>query len=418
MQSNDNKSKSIDEICSRYSHDRVSDILRLHENLNIYKDIDAILDRILLESRLVGRANAGSIFLLDDNRLRFAYVQNDTLFKEDESNAALYMDFSLPVDEHSIVGYSALTGQTLSIDDAYALPADLPYAFNPDYDRRSGYRTRSILTIPIKAMDNRLVGVIQLINAMGENGVPGPFSDEAKLFAPLFANTAAMAIERGIMNREVVLRMVRTAELRDPMETGAHVQRVGAYSAEIYRTLAVAQGQTPREVLAGVDTIRLAAMLHDVGKVGISDLILKKPGKLDDQERAVMQLHTVYGARLFSNPRSDLERMSRDIALGHHEKWAGGGYPGRLANLMAEPVVMGEPLKGQEIPLEARITALADVFDALSCRRVYKEPWPDEKVLAYIEQESGQQFDPQVVNAFFNIYEVIKTIRDKYQEVA
>jgi response regulator RpfG family c-di-GMP phosphodiesterase len=219
-----------------------------------------------------------------------------------------------------------------------------------------------------------------------------------------------------MMNRELILRMVKTAELRDPEETGAHVQRVGAYSAEIYRTWATAKGLDPKTIRTGVDTIRLAAMLHDVGKVGVPDAIIKKPGRLTDEERAVMQWHTVFGARLFLNTSSELDRMSREIALNHHEKWAGGGYPGRIPDLMASQVSMGTPKQGEEIPIAARIVSLADVFDALTSRRSYKEPWPDDKVLAMIQEESGRQFDPDVVAAFLSIFEVIKAIRAKYRE--
>lgn len=402
--------------CKDFSNEKIMGILRVTEELNRLKDVDAILDKILLESRKLANADAGSIFLVEEGGLRFAYVQNDTLFKGDASNAAAYADFTVPINERSIVGYAALTGKQLAIDDAYALPPETPYSFNQDFDRRSGYRTRSILTIPVKTLEDKLVGVVQLINAKDENGGHTAFGEDAKAYAPLLANSASLTIERGMMNRELILRMVKTAELRDPEETGAHVQRVGAYSAEIYRTWATAKGLEGKAIRTGVDTIRLAAMLHDVGKVGVPDAIIKKPGRLTDEERAVMQWHTVFGARLFLNTSSELDRMSREIALNHHEKWAGGGYPGRIPDLMASQVSMGTPKQGEEIPIAARIVSLADVFDALTSRRSYKEPWPDDKVLAMIQEESGRQFDPDVVAAFLSIFEVVKAIRAKYKE--
>jgi len=400
------------------SNEKVLGILHTTDELNRLRDVDAILDKILLEARRLTGADAGSIFLVEEQHLRFAYVQNDTLFSADASNANAYADFSVPINEKSIVGYTALTGEQLAVSDAYDLPPDVPFAFNPEFDRRSGYRTQSILNLPIRTFENKLVGVVQLINAQADNGGTVAFAEDAKAYAQLLANSAALTIERGMLNRELILRMVQTAELRDPEETGAHVQRVGAYSAEILRTWAVARKWDAKAIRTGMDTIRLAAMLHDVGKVGVPDAIMKKPGVLTDDERAIMKWHTVYGARLFLHTHSELDRMSRDIALNHHERWSGGGYPGRITNLMASEVTLGAGRQGEDIPIAARIVALADVFDALSSPRCYKEPWSDEKVLALLASESGGHFDPDVVEAFFSIFDVIKAIRSKYRDEA
>lgn len=394
--------------------DIVISILNTSEELNNLKDVDAILDKILFEARRLCHADAGSIFLVENDQLKFSYVHNDSLFREGEANAALYADFSVPISEKSIVGHVALTGEDLVIDDAYTMPTNLPYAFNPTYDQQTGYHTRSLLTIPLKTFRSKLVGVMQLVNARDEKQQPVPFSEESQLYVPLFANNAAVAIERGIMTRELVLRMMKMAELRDPTETGVHVQRVGAISAEIYQRWALNKGIDQKEIKRSRDLIRLAAMLHDVGKVGVSDLILKKPGRLTEEEYAIMKWHTVHGARLFIHNTSELDIMCKDIALNHHEKWAGGGYPGRVVDLMSDDARMGETRQGEEIPLAARITALADVYDALSSRRAYKEPWPDEKILTIIEEEAGKHFDPELVEAFFQIHGVVKAIQSKY----
>jgi HD-GYP domain-containing protein (c-di-GMP phosphodiesterase class II) len=400
---------------TRYSTDIILSILQITEELNHLKDVDGILDKILLESRKLSDADAGTIFLVNDDSLKFSYVQNDTLFAKDESNAAVYSDYSMPINENSIVGYVAVTRRMLAIDDAYRLPPELPYAFNRSFDESSGYKTTSILTIPLKTFQDKLVGVLQLINAKNGNGGVAPFSQESKIYVPLFASQASVAIERGIMSRELILRMMKLAELRDPHETGAHVQRVGAYSAEIYHRLATKKGIDKKEIKRFKDMLRQAAMLHDVGKVGISDFILKKPGQLTEEERDTMKWHTVFGARLFSNTISDLDKMSAEIALNHHEKWEGGGYPGIVSNIMSDKAEMGIHKKGEEIPLTARITSLADVFDALSSRRSYKEPWTDEQILSEIEKDSGKHFDPEVVEAFFDNFEVIKAIRNKFK---
>lgn len=399
---------------SRYTEDIVLNILKISEEISHLHDIDAILDKILFEARLLARADAGSIFLAEGDTLKFSYVHNDTLFKDNEANEALYSDFVLPIDDKSIVGYSALTGRTLVIDDAYAIGEEVPYSFNPSYDHKSKYRTTSILTIPLKSFESRLVGIMQLINARNDQGESVPFSRDSQLYVPLLANNAAVAIERGLMNRELVLRMMKMAELRDPTETGAHVQRVGAYSAEIYQRWAVRRGLDKKEIKRNKDLVRLASMLHDVGKVGISDTILKKPGTLTEEEINNMRCHTVFGARLFVNTNSELDRISRDIALNHHEKWAGGGYPGKVDDLITCTTTKRETKQGEEIPLAARITSLADVYDALASRRSYKEPWPNEKIFAIINEEAGKHFDPEVVEAFMEILPVINAIKNKF----
>lgn len=405
-------------ICSpdQYSNELVISVLNTIQELNHLKDVDTILDQILYEARKLTNADAGSIFLHEDSRLKFSYVHNDTLFSKDDSNAELYADFTIPVDETSIVGYAALTKEILAIDNAYNIPEDRPYTFNPHYDNKSGYKTISILTLPLMSFQNRLVGVMQLINAKNESGKVIPFSEDSKVYLPFFANNASVAIERGIMHRELILRMVKMSELKDPKETGAHVQRVGAYSAEIYERWARNHKIKKKERKRVKDLIRLASMLHDVGKVGVTDFILKKPGKLTNEEFAVMKWHTVYGARLFIHNTSELDIMSSEIALNHHEKWDGSGYPGKINNIMGELQSFGAPKKHDEIPISARITSLADVFDALSSRRSYKDPWPDEKVLSIIESDSGTHFDPEVVEVFFQIFDVIKAIREKYKD--
>lgn len=399
-----------------HANDKIFSIMKTIEELNHLKDVDAILDKILFEARRLSNADAGSIFIVNEKQLRFGYVHNDTLFKEDESNEAIYVDFTVPVNDKSIVGYVASTGETLVIDDAYQISSDRPYTFNDKYDHKSGYTTKSILTIPLMTFHNKLVGVMQLINAKNDHGRIVPFSKESQTLVPLFANNAGVAIDRGIMNREMILRMVRMAELRDPTETGAHVLRVGAYSAEIYHKWALKQGIDTQSMKREKDVIRLAAMLHDVGKVGIPDKILKKPDKLSEQEFNEMKWHTVYGGRLFINQGSNLDKMSMDIALNHHERWAGGGYPGRINDIMMPEIRRGDSKKADEIPLSARIVALADVFDALTSSRSYKPPWSDDRALEQIESESGKHFDPEIVTIFFQIFPVIKAIRNKYRE--
>ncbi len=397
-------------------YDELQSILTTLEELNVYKDVDSILDKLLFEARKISGAEAGSIFLIDDRHLIFSYIQNDTLFRGNTGQAEQYSDFRIPIDPGSIVGNTALGGETILIDNAYLIPENSPYNFNSSFDKKSGYKTVSMFSLPLKTIDGRIVGVMQLINAKDSAGAVIPFTEFSQMLVPIFANNATVAIEQGIMNRELILRMMRMTELRDPKETGPHVQRVGAYSAEIYHRLATKRKIPTHEIKHYKDLIRLASMLHDIGKVGIEDKILKKPGSLNPEEFDTMRFHPIHGARLFANPTSELDKMSRDISLYHHERWDGTGYPGRVEDIDASLPVTGEPWKGKQIPLSARITALADVYDALCSKRVYKDPWPEGQVLDQIRKDTGRHFDPEVVEAFFEIQGVIQAIRDLYEE--
>jgi putative two-component system response regulator len=145
-----------------------------------------------------------------------------------------------------------------------------------------------------------------------------------------------------------------------------------------------------------VDIIQSAAPMHDIGKIGVPDAILQKPGALTEDEWVVMKRHTVMGATILKGSTVPFIQMGACIAMGHHEKWDGTGYPGGL--------------KGEETPLGARITALVDVYDALSNRRHYKEPWPEDQVVELIRQGSGGHFDPQLADLFLGSLERFRAI--------
>lgn len=394
--------------------DIVQQILQVIEEINSFNDIDAILDRILLEARRLTNADAGTIFLVHKGSLEFGYVHNDSLFQIDKNNKHLYSSQQIAINEHSIVGYVASTGETLAIEDAYNLPANCSFEFNSAFDQKTGYRTKSILAVPLKTFQNKIVGVMQLINAKADDGDVKTFNQLQQTYVPLFANKAASAIERGRLTRDFVLRMMKMAELHDPKETAAHVQRVGSYTAEIYHKWALNKGVEIVEMKKNKDLLRLAAMLHDVGKIGVSDLVLKKKGRLDEDEFRLMKWHTVFGGRMFAEPSTDLDFTAQEIALNHHEKWAGGGYPGYLSDLNEDNLHFDQGKQGEDIPLSARITALADVYDALVSQRIYKDAWPEEEVLNLIRKDSGNHFDPEVVQAFLDIYDVIQAIQAKY----
>jgi len=397
--------------------ERIKLLLQITENLNHNKDLDSLLDNILYEARKFTNADAGTIFLVEGDKLKFSYFQNDTLAKrEDSINKFIYTVFEIPIDEKSIAGYVALSGKPLIIDDVYKINDKVPYSFNSYFDQIFNYKTVSTLTVPLITSRQNVVGVMQIINSMDKKGNIKPFNEEDQMFVSFFANNASVAIERAKMTREIVLRMIKMAELRDPKETGNHVNRVASYSIEIYDRWAKKKGIPLKEIKKFKDNLRIAAMLHDVGKVAISDTILKKKGKLTEKEREIIKLHTVYGARLFENSVSDMDILSREVALNHHEKWDGTGYMGHIDNIFSDNLKPGKGKKGEEIPLSARIVALSDVYDALISDRVYKEKWEERSVLEYISEQKGKHFDPEIVDSFFEIYDVIKAIRKKYSD--
>lgn len=396
--------------------DIVNEILTITEDVNAFQDVDAILDKILYESRRICNADAGTIFLVEGDRLRFSYVHNDTLIGSQEGNELKYADYTVAMDSSSIVGHAAVMGEMVHIRNAYNLPEGCPFEFNTHFDEVNNYRTVSILAIPLYAAASRLVGVMQLINAMDAEGRITPFSEASREYLPLLTRSAASTIERGHMTRELVLRMMRMAELHDPKETAVHVLRVSAYAGEIYNRWALMKGVADETRRRVCDILRLTSMLHDVGKVGITDAILKKPAKLTPEEFKVMQLHTIYGARLFAQPASALDKMAKDVILGHHERWDGGGYPGEVEDINAENVQMGKGIAGDAIPVAARVVAVADVFDALSSKRCYKDSWEEDAVLEYMQEHSGTQFDPDMIQALLDIYDVIKAIQNKFRD--
>lgn len=192
---------------------------------------------------------------------------------------------------------------------------------------------------------------------------------------------------------DLIQRLGRAAEYKDN-ETGMHVQRMSHYT----KILAMALGMEEDQA----EELRMATTMHDIGKIGIPDNILLKPGKLDEQEFAEMKKHVVIGGNILSNPRSTLISLAYKVATAHHEKWDGSGYPNGLV--------------GDAIPIEGRIAAIADVFDALTSERPYKKAWSIEEAVEFLKSQSGKHFDPQLVQLFIEQLPAILEVKEKFNE--
>lgn len=192
---------------------------------------------------------------------------------------------------------------------------------------------------------------------------------------------------------QIIYRLGRAAEFKDN-ETGMHVLRMSRYSEVLARAVGLDEAQ--------VELILTAAPMHDIGKIGIPDGILLKPAKLSEDEWKVMQTHPAIGAEILGEHSSPILTLASEIAITHHEKWNGKGYPNGL--------------KGDEIPLSGRIVAIADVFDALTTARPYKTAWPVDKAIALLEEEAGEHFDPELVPIFVKVMPEILALREKYAE--
>jgi len=195
------------------------------------------------------------------------------------------------------------------------------------------------------------------------------------------------------LNREIMQKLCEAAEFRDE-DSIYHVLRIGFTSSLIYREIGASKEK--------IEKIFFAALLHDLGKIGIPDSILQKPGKLTDKEYKIMQNHPAIGAKILAGSNSNIMKMAHDIAYYHHEKWDGSGYP--------------QGIKGKEIPIEARIVALADVFDALSSKRVYKEVFPREKCVNIVNSERNKHFQGKLVDILLDNLDAVYDFREDLKE--
>ncbi|TFH05982.1 MAG: HD domain-containing protein [Spirochaetales bacterium] len=411
--------------------DKLKKALEVDAILNKIQDLDVLLETILTEARGIINADAGSVYIREGDELEIRHSQNATKQAELEPGQKLpYSVFRIPIGDGTTSGYAAKSRKNVNVKNVYHIPPGSPYGFDPSYDAMSGYRTVSTLSIPLETNNEELLGVLQLINKKDVRGRVIPFSVSDEDILEHFAATSTMALQRAELLRELLIRMISMARHRDPKETGPHVNRVAGYALAIYERYANKKGFPKKVIEHQRDMFRMAAMLHDVGKVAIPDHLLKKPGPLDDEERTIMKTHTLAGAQLFAEIKTEFDDVARIVALNHHEDWDGSGYPGYVDVMTGKQLSTkpdGSPVeyrhdgtpyakRGNEIPLFGQIVSIADVYDALRSKRAYKKAFSEKKTLETIRELANHKFNPELVDVFFEILPSINVISYRFAE--
>jgi GAF domain-containing protein len=346
-------------------------------------DRQALFDQVLRAVRRMARAEAGNLYALRCDQLQRLAWQND---RPGFTGVSLPQpDDDLLNSTASLPGYVAATGQIVAIADTKSPPAGAPY--NLDLDPADAYPILSAEALPLVSPSGRCIGVLELFNHLAADGRPGPFPDAQAGGLTTLVSMVAVTLHHALaqddlkeLHLDTIIRLAAVAERLD--EAGVeHVRRVSRTSALLARALGLDDRET--------ELIEYASPMHDIGKIGVPSAILLKAGPLNSQERVVVEQHAPDGAKALGRPSNELAAMARQIALTHHERWDGMGYP--------------EGLEGKGIPVSGRIVALADTFDTLLSERCYKEAYGLAKVLITIRSERGKQFDPDVVDAFFEV---------------
>lgn len=346
----------------------------------LFKYITQVNSAKDLESTLLILANMGRDIVS---------AERCTLWLLDQTGENLYSKVAHGVDfltinaKTGIVGECVQSGETLLINDPYH-----DGRFNPQVDKQTGFATKSILCEPLVNTRGDVIGAIQILNKVTEDG---KFSEEDIQTLIVAASFAGNTLETFLVNQEILEAQKETILLlgelceKRSLETGKHTARVAAYSVAIAQQM----GMTYEEI----QLLRQASALHDIGKLATPDRILLKPGKLTAEEFDEMKKHAEIGYNMLKNSNNRILQSGALISYQHHEKYNGKGYP--------------QGLKGDEIHSFSRISALADVFDAISSTRCYKAAWELQECLELVRKESGEHFDPVVVEAFFAVEDKI-----------
>lgn len=365
------------------------------DGLAAYRDVDIILDRILLKSRELCRAEAGTIFLLEGDALVFAHTHNDRLFPVENAYRHAYAGARLPLSHTSMAGHCAMTREAFNIPQVRRIPPEAPYRFNDAFDRQSGFRTVSALMLPLLKRGGGLLGVMQLLNALDARGRPRRFSVRMEWEVGLLTREASLALENSQDRRQGLRRLLRVLHLHDPSESASHAERTAGLAVALYRCWAQKQGYDPERARSYMNNLNPAVLLHDLGKIGVRAELLGKPGALTEEESAALAEHCRLGADLLADAATEISDLACDTALHHHDRWDQDG-PG--------------------IPLCARLTAIADAFDSLTRPRVCAAALSLEDAAALILSQAGSAFDPELVQCLLAIPDEIRELYQRIEE--
>lgn len=351
--------------------DKMSTIASIHDH-------EILLVELAKLGRDIVNANRCSIWILNKKE-RILWT------KVAQGVAPIKLDYGV-----GLVGDAISKNEPLIINDVQSHPH-----FNSAIDKKTGFTTKTMMVIPMLNMKEEVIGAIQVINKK-----EGFFSDRDLKYLTLVSTYSAESLETILLmeeiektQKELIHIMGVTGENRSK-ETGNHVKRVGEYSYLLARFYGLSQKDS--------NILKTVSPMHDIGKIGIEDAILKKPNRLTSKEMNRMKEHTTIGFNILKNSELPLLRSASIVAYQHHEKYNGTGYP--------------RGLKGDDIHIFGRITALADVFDALGSQRVYKPKWEDERIFDLLQEERGEHFEAKLVDIFLKYKDEFLAIRDKFKD--
>ncbi|MFP4332647.1 MAG: HD-GYP domain-containing protein [Campylobacterales bacterium] len=361
-------------------------------------DFDSRLFMLLkLGEEIASKTNLDEILnILGDTARDIVEADRCSIFIYDKKKNELWTKVAHGVEEirvsadSGVVGKAALSREVQIVIDAYN-----DFRFNKDIDKETGYLTKNIIAVPLLNSKRETIGVFQALNKKS-----GFFDNTDAEMLVLIGNYASVSLENALLYRElkeshtkIIHKLSSAAEFKDN-ETSVHTKRVGLFAEILGYELGLSRDRC--------SLLKLTSPMHDIGKIGIPDKILLKPGKLSDEEFEVMRTHAQIGYDILYDESDITLKTAAMIAREHHEKWDGGGYP------------LG--IRGEAISIEGRITALVDVYDALTSKRPYKEAWSHEDAKALIQRSRGEHFDPNVVDVFLKNFQKIKSIKEKYSD--
>jgi len=364
----------------------LSSLYEVGKTISTSLNLVETLDKVIFQAQTVMDCEASSVFLIDEetNELYFFVTQGE--------KGEQIKEIRLKMGE-GIAGQCALTNKPILVPDT-----SKDERFCKRVDDESKFVTRNLIACPLR-FKGKVIGVLEVLNKKGDLS----FNEHDVELLEAVGNLAVNAIENARLYENIsklylsTVKVLSAAMDAKDQYTHGHSERVALYSTSIAKKLGFSEKH--------IESLNFAALLHDIGKIGVRDAILCKPGKLTDEEYAIMKMHPVRSADILQ--KIDFFKNILPWVKHHHERYDGRGYP--------------DGLKEEEIPLEARIIAVADAFDAMTSHRAYRKGLPLEVALQEIERCSGSQFDPKIAKAFIEVFheeleEVIETLTTRFQE--